>query len=195
MDKAVVKIKDGKTFRGTGDNLDIKILAGGMSKINQNKDLHLFASNLIENRITFNHLPNKEPICDISKLPRSKFSLDVTEWKSYLKTSKILIARVLIQYFPKFKFFERCIPKHIEHNYSEEMSKRSNIISTPIIDANENSYADCVTILRTYEGWIAELYQKAGLLGEIPDVQNPQIPNENASAGQTKAHINFTEGK
>ena len=42
----------------------------------------------------------------------------------------ILFARVLCGYVPFFKKnFAECIPVHIHHQYSEEMSKKSDIVS------------------------------------------------------------------
>lgn len=76
-DVVVRKIKDGKVFRGTGDNWDLKILRSHMRLELKNEDLHLFASNLIQNRISFNHLPNDKPKGDIKKLPRRVFSFSM----------------------------------------------------------------------------------------------------------------------
>ena len=55
-----------------------------MRKDVQNEDLHLFASNLIENRVNFSHLPNVHPKEDIVN-----FSLNVDEWKVYINCAKI----------------------------------------------------------------------------------------------------------
>ena len=74
------------------------------------------------------------------------------------------------------------------------MSEKSIIVSMPIIDANENSYNDCVKILRTYESWIAEIYHRAGLLPNLPNPDDPAIPERPANPGQSLAHTNFTEG-
>ena len=49
-DKVVQKVKSGSVFHGTGDSWDMKVSKG-----------HLFASNLIENRTNFSHLPNVHP--------------------------------------------------------------------------------------------------------------------------------------
>ena len=173
---AVLKIKGGSTFRGTGDNWDIKILKGQLTRDNKNEDLHLFATNLIENRLDFRELPNDSPLCDIKDLRRSKFVLNVDEWKKFAETAKVLVGRVLLDLFPQFSFLKKVIPKHIEHTYSKEMSKKSFIHPMPIIDANEANYADCVKILRTCEMWIAELYHKAGLLEKVPKCNDPPIP-------------------
>ena len=193
LDKAVFDIKSGKTFRGSGDNWDIRILKGQMRKTTQNEDLHLFSSNFIGNRVSFINLPNEQPKCDICELSNNNFSLSIPEWREYIRTSKIIIGRILTRFFCKFSFLKKCIPDHIEHTYSEEMSQKSKVISMPIINANENSYNDCVHILRTYESWIIEIYHRAGLLPNIPQKDDPEVPVLLVPPGQPLAHSNFTE--
>ena len=97
-DVVVQKVKKGSVFRGTGDNWDLKIL--------KNDDLHLFASNLIENRINFNHLPNDRPRGNIKDFPGHNFSLNVPEWKRYAECAKIILGQIVLELFPKFKFFK-----------------------------------------------------------------------------------------
>ena len=191
-DVVVKKVKDGKVFRGTGDNWDIKILKGHMRKEIQNEDLHLFASNLIENRVSFNHLPNDKPKGDIKQFPRKNFSLNVNEMRRYADCAKILVGRIVLEFLPKFKFLTSVVPDHISHEYSEQMSEKSTIVSLPITNANEAKYEDCVAILRTYEKWIAEIYVKAGKLDEAPVIENPPVPQGPAAPGQTDAHRHDT---
>ena len=119
-----------------------------MRKDVQNEDLHLFASNLIENCVNFQHLPNDSPLGDIKTCPRSKFHLNVHEWKRFAETANVLVARVLIEFLPKFSFLKKVTPAHIQHKYSKEMSNKSFVVSMPIIDANGANYGDCVKILR-----------------------------------------------
>lgn len=194
MNKAVEAVKSGKTLRGTGDNWDLQISAGHIRMLKGNTDLHMFASNLIENRIDFSHLPNDVPKCPIEDLPRSVFSLNVNEWKKYIATSKVLLGRIFIKYFPKFSFLKNCVSDHIKHPFSKQMKQRSTIISMPIINADENSYVDCVKILRNYEEWIAQIYHQAGFLPQIPETENvPLQENSKAVAGQRLAHTVFTD--
>jgi len=194
-DKIVDMVKDKRTFCGTGDNWDLKVLVTHMRNDHQNQDMHMFSSNLIMNRVNFSHLPNENPLCSLRDLKTSVFSLNVEEWKRYVNTSKVIIARIIVDFFPQFSFLKACIPSHIEHRFSDEMKDKSFIASLPIIDANEAKYQDCVTILRTYEKWIAQIYHKAGLLEKMPEVPETTLSLENnlASRGQVMSHTVFTE--
>lgn len=106
----------------------------------------------------------------------------------YAESAKILVGRIIAEFLPKFKWIKSVIPAHITHKYSNEMAKKSNIASLPILNANEAKYEDCVHILRSYERWIAEIYVKAGLLDGIPQVENPPVPDGSAAPGQSNAH-------
>lgn len=124
-----------------------------MRKDIQNEDFHLFASNLIENRVNFSF---------VSFLHHT-FSLNVSEWKEYAESTKVLVGQIISEFLPKFKWLKAILPIHIPHRYSKEMAKRSTIVSLPILGANEAKYEDCVCILRSYEKWITEIYAEAGL--------------------------------
>ena len=195
LDGVIRDIKNGHTFRGTGDNWDSKTRVHNMRSDKQNIDLHLFSSNLIRNRLWFNHLPNDKPIGNINNLKRSTFSLNVNEWKAYISSSIVLIGRVFIEFFLEFSVFKDCFPAHITHQFTKEMSEKSKIVSMPTIDANETNYNDCVNILRQYESWIAEIYFQAGKLPRKPTVTDPPVINDaSADPGQPLAHKNFTVG-
>ena len=46
----------------------------------------------------------------------------------------ILLARVICEYLPFFKKnFAECVPKHIDHQYSEQMAQKSDVVSYTLI--------------------------------------------------------------
>ncbi|CAB4016842.1 Hypothetical predicted protein [Paramuricea clavata] len=145
----------------------------------QNEDVHLFATNVIE---------NGKPKGNIKYLPCSTFSLSMNEWRQYADNAKVIVGWIVLQFLPQFTFFKGIVPERILHVHSKEMEQQSSIVSLPIINANEAKYEDCVSILRTYKKWIAEIYFKTGLLQEIPQVDNPPVPAGPAAPGQTHAH-------
>ena len=54
----------------------------------------------------------------------------------YADSAKVLVGRIICEFLPKFKWIKSVLPSRIPHRYSKEMTKRSTIVSLPIIDAN-----------------------------------------------------------
>ena len=91
MDRTVENLKNGAIFRGTGDNWDLKVKKDHMRKDVQNEDLHLFSSNLIQNRINFKDLPNEKPLGKISELKMEKIVPNQAEWAHFSSTCQVLV--------------------------------------------------------------------------------------------------------
>ena len=71
----------------------------------------LFASNLTENRLNFGDLTNEHPKDNILDFPRCHFTLSFNEWRVYAENAKILIRRVLLEFFVyQIQVFEICYP-------------------------------------------------------------------------------------
>ena len=152
------------------------------------------ATNLIENRVDSNHLPNEKAIVeDIRQLDRNKFSMTADDWKHYRWTASIIVGRILVENLPQFAFLKKILPTHIPHTYSKEMAQKSTIISMPILDINKIEYAECVKLLRQFELWTAEIYHRAGKLEKLPESHEPVLESNSAAPGQTHAHTLFTK--
>lgn len=153
-----------------------------MWKENQNKDLHMFSSNLICNWLIFCQLQNNAPRKDVSSIPYSVFIPTLQEYQRYFVRSKVIIGRILIEFLPAFFTFKKCLPSYFKHAYTNQMAQKSQIISMSIINANESSYKDCVEILSTKHRNTAWLDFYKFLM--LPS----NLFTEPASVGQVKAH-------
>ena len=132
-DKLVAAVRCGKKIQGTGDNWDMKIHAHDMLSTNQNTDLHYFASNLIVEHVSSENLSNVSPQCKVSSLCNTAFLLDSNEANKLRDDMKVLVGRVLLQKLPHLSFLKPVIPNHIAHPYKKEMSKKSIIVTLPMM--------------------------------------------------------------
>ena len=126
--KSLQKSSKPPTYQIIGDNLDMYVKVKHMSSDRQNKSIHWFAMNAIQDRVSpeFNNCPNDdETIKPILEVENSEFLPSPEDNNKLLHDFLVLFARVLIDKVPDLKCWEGTIIKHIPHQYSQEMKRKS----------------------------------------------------------------------
>ena len=115
-----------------GDNIDKTIRARNMTMDHQNQSLHFFHCYAALDRINFKDYSNAIPLGQPADLPLSMFLPDLADCSKLRENYAILIGREVVKKLTYFKIFEKCLPKHILHAHSQEMSMKSTVVCKKI---------------------------------------------------------------
>lgn len=115
---SVVKahVESGQDLRVVFDNLDFRIPANIILRNHRNSDMHWIAHYVTFERVSSRHLDDSKPIVsDIKDFDNINYlmSKDELEWQrnDYI----ILVARVLLEFFPSLGPLCDVVPSHILH--------------------------------------------------------------------------------
>ena len=112
-----------------GDNFDKNIKPQDMRIDNQTKSLHYFHVYDVRDRIDLTDYDDEEPTPDISSISIDRILPSADDNLALCTNYSILIARVLRKHMPFFKEFGAGLERHIRHEYYEEMSAKSEVVS------------------------------------------------------------------
>ena len=112
-----------------GDNIDKTVKPRYMTVDHQRQSLHYFHAYAALDRVDFQHLSNSAPIAQVSSLPNSSFLPNLEDCVALRSNYAVLLARELVRSVPFFKQFAEYVPAHIIHQHSNEMSRRSVVVS------------------------------------------------------------------
>ena len=93
------------------------------------RSLHYFHAFGALGRVETLHLDDTKPIGDIKALPLSTFLPSAEDCSALRDNYVILISRILVKHLAFLHPFSKCVPKQIEHIYSEAMAKKSSVVS------------------------------------------------------------------
>ena len=113
-----------------GDNIDKNIKPQDMRIDNQTKSLHYFHVYDVRDRIDLTDYDDEEPTPDISSISLDSILPSADDDLALRTNYSILIARVLRKHMPFFKDFSVGLERHIRHEYYEEMSTKSEVVSS-----------------------------------------------------------------
>ena len=112
-----------------GDNIDKNIKPQDMRIDNQTKSLHYFHIYDVRDRIDLTDYDDEEPSPDITSISIDSILPSADDDLALRTNYSILIARVLRKHMPFFKKFGAGLERHIRHEYYEEMSTKSEVVS------------------------------------------------------------------
>ena len=189
LDHAIKLTKEGKKFSIVLDNIDWEVRAHDMREEHQNISEHAVASSLVFDRVPSNHLPDNGPQKDIKTVDPGIFLLSDDELSEIAFRYCIYVGRIIVDVFPKLNFLADLLPKHIPHQYSDEMKQKSEVVTMPVLMKDEKKYADCVDVMDTFEQWIQDIHTKAFSVSDAspyppngrPAVYAPSRPDQPAS--------------
>ena len=162
LDNAVQLVK-GKNFVLVLDNFDWDVKVHDMRSGHQNKSVHAVVSSIVFDRVSSDHLPNKDSQRTVRNCNlRDILFLTNEEKQSTKERYKIFLGRIVCELFPAFHFLKGVVPAHTPCQYQAEMSCASLVVPLPALMKDENKYAAVVDVLNKLEVWVREIYSKAG---------------------------------
>jgi len=113
------------SYQIIGDNVDLYIKTKHMASDKQNKSIHWFGMNAVQDRVYLTECSNSAERKSALDIENSDF-LPSSEDNSRLLNDFIpLVARVLADKVPMFETFKKVVIRHIPHKYSHQMKKKS----------------------------------------------------------------------
>lgn len=130
--KQVITVESADSKKGFAvafDNIDIRQERKNMTKTCQNRDEHWVNHEAVFNRISGNEYPNENPIAEVIDVPNKTFLPNINDQRQQRYNYIILTSRILVQHFSAFQCFKDVCVTHIPHQYTKEVSTKSEKVT------------------------------------------------------------------
>ena len=117
-DQIIDLAKSGAQYKIVGYNFDLRVQRHDMTKEASNIDLHYFATSIVFDRISLDHLPNDHPARSLQECPVTAFMPNEKETNAQKNCYKVLVTREIGEACPALAFLKSVAPQHIQHKYS-----------------------------------------------------------------------------
>ena len=115
-------------YKLVGDNLDKTIKPRDMRVDHLPQSLHYFNVYAVLDRIDFSSLSCDTSIIDVAEIDINMFLPSADDMELMITSFSILISSLLIEHIPALHEYSSCVPAHIDHKYSREMSAKSHVV-------------------------------------------------------------------
>lgn len=120
-------------FKIVGDNIDKTVRPRHQTLEKRTQSLHYFHSFAVKDRIDMSCISDVKPGLSLSS-PLMTLLPTEHDIENLKENCTVLASRVLAQYIPAFQQFKESVAKHIPHQYQQEMSCKSDVVSSSLND-------------------------------------------------------------
>ena len=174
IDRAAALVKSGHKFVYVLDNIDWEEKAHDMRQDVQNKSVHAVATSIVFHRVSDQGFPDSGPQQDLKDCNVHQLvDINQLELEAIRSRYRILVAKILFEHFPSFAMFKPYVDERTSCIYAEEMGRKSEVLTMPILMKDEKKYGEVVDVLDQLEKWTEEIYSAAGLCSTHP-ASNPE---------------------
>ena len=136
-------------FQIVGDNIDISKSTKVMTATKTNQLFHWFHVVAVRERVdTLNPVVTKRSKLSILSVDSRKFLLSLEEMASLREEFVVLVSRMIVDNLKNFATLKSAVCRHIAHEHSSDMSKKSEFVPLGLLDKNENLVAEMMDILK-----------------------------------------------
>jgi hypothetical protein len=180
------------------DNIDWEEKAHDMRQDVQNRSVHAVATSIIFHRVSDQGLPDSGPQKDLKDCNVHQLvNINRLELEAIRSRYRILVAKLLFEHFPSFAMFKPYVAGSTDCKYAEEMGRKSEVLTMPVVMKDEKRYAEVVDVLDQLEKWTQEIYSAAGLCSPDPESSDDVSPTIGTTSrpDQPAAHVPPTASK
>ena len=117
------------TYKLVGDNIDKNVRPRQMRSDVQNRSLHYFHSYAVRDRVYMSQFSNDIEVRDTASINLQEVLPTCKDEEILRKNFAILVGRTLVKYIPCLAQHGNELGKHIPHEFSKEMSQKSEVVS------------------------------------------------------------------
>lgn len=128
-------------FRIVGNNTDYEIHARFQSQQHKNSSIHWTHQFAVLDRVQDPQLVNQGSQKLVSEIQLGELLPDNDVQALFIRKWAVIVSRVITKYLPAFQQFQNVVVRHIPHQYSKDMSQKSNCVSlysNSVIKINTN---------------------------------------------------------
>ena len=121
---------------------------------NQESLLHMYSILDGRSRIPPNTLSYTGHVSSLTTIPAKEFLPIEDDFINVQQNLIIIVSRMLTQYIKGLSVFAKAVPQHIQHQYSTEMGRKSEVIVLDVLMKNEACRGDMIEIMHCMQNYL-----------------------------------------